>query len=154
IGQVTPPGVLKSVTVVLRLAPNPQPYGDLIFSTQPGVDLIVVGGGYEGFLKTYSKPEVKGASPAVVVTGGNVELANLKFTTDTDAPTIVVSGGNLTVRDSIVEESTGFSDAAIAVSGGSTVDLGTPDSPGGNTINVTGTGRALLSTGTNVILAA
>jgi hypothetical protein len=143
-------GVTSSlpVTVVLRLAQGT--YQDLTLSTRPNVTLVVVGGGKAG---TVNGTSVVGHSPAIDVTGGNVTLANLDFTTPTDAPTIVVSGGQLTLRDSIVEGSTGYSDPAIAVSGGSTVDLGMPDSPGGNTITVTGTAPPIQSTGTNVILA-
>jgi hypothetical protein len=125
-------------------------YQDLSLSTQTGVTLVVVGGGKVG---TVNGTRVVGSSPAVEVDGGNVVLADLDLTTDTDAPTLLVTGGNLMVRDSSVEGSTAYSDPAIAISGGSTVDLGTPDTPGGNTITVTGTAPPIQSTGTNVIQA-
>ena len=151
IAAVTAPnGGTLPVTVVLRLAQGT--YGDLThLSTKPNVTLVVVGGGKVG---TINGTTIVGHSPAVEIDGGNVVLANLELTTDTDAPTVQVNGGNLTVRDSIVDESTGFNDAAIAVSGGSTVDLGTADSPGGNAFYVTGDGQPIASTGTNVILTA
>src|SRR5207302_7878032 len=66
------------------------------------------------------------------------------FVTTGDAPTILVTGGNLTLRNCVIQESTGFNDAAISITGG-TVDLGTTASPGGNTINVNGTGSLVTS---------
>jgi hypothetical protein len=135
------------VTFVLTLAQGS--YQDLKLSTQPNVTLVVVGGGQVG---TVNGTTIVGHSPAVDVDGGNVILANLDLTTATDAPTVLVTGGDLTVRDSTVEGSTSYSDPAIAVSGNSTVDLGTPNSPGGNTITVAGTAPPIQSTGTNVIL--
>ncbi len=78
-------------------------------------------------------------SPAFTVVSGNVIVSNLTFVTTGDAPTILVTGGSLTLRNDTIQESTGASDPAIAVTGG-TVDLGTATDPGGNTINVNGTG--------------
>jgi hypothetical protein len=71
----------------------------------------------------------------------------------TDAPTILVKGGSLTLRHDTVQESTGYNDAAIAVSGGNTLDLGTVASPGGNTVNVNGSGSFVRSTGVNFVTA-
>lgn len=150
IKSVTAPQINNTpvpVTVILRMAAGS--YTDLSLGTNPNVTLEVLGSGKVG---TANGTKVVGSSPAVEMTGGNVVLANLDLTTDTDASTVVVSGGQLTVRDSIVEESTSFSDAAIAVSGGSTVDLGTANSPGGNTITVTGAGQPIQSTSTDVVL--
>ena len=65
--------------------------------------------------------------------------------TATNSPTIVVNGGSLVVRDSTIEESTGYAQAAIQMNGGS-VDLGTSASPGGNTLNVNGTGSLIQNT--------
>src|SRR5262249_18014051 len=45
----------------------------------------------------------------------------------------------------VIQESTGFTDAAISVTGGS-VDLGTTASPGGNTLNVNGRGEFVHNT--------
>ena len=69
----------------------------------------------------------------------------MTLTTATDAPTILVTGGSLTLRDVVIEESTGFTDAAISVTGGS-VDLGTTDAPGGNILDVNGTGEFVHNT--------
>src|SRR5262249_39771141 len=86
----------------------------------------------------------------LVVAAGNVIIKNVTFTTATDAPTIRVTGGHLLLRNDLIQESTGYNNAAIAVSGGS-VDLGTPASPGGHTINVNGSGRLILNTGPNLV---
>jgi hypothetical protein len=51
-----------------------------------------------------------------------------------------VTGGSLTLRNDVVQESTGFTDAAVSLTGG-TLDLGTASDPGGNTLNINGTGR-------------
>src|SRR5262249_37150491 len=74
-----------------------------------------------------------------------VIVTNMTLTTDTDAPTILVTGGSLKLRNVVVEESTGFTDAAISVTGGS-VDLGTTGDPGGNTLDVNGTGEFVHNT--------
>src|SRR5262249_52322134 len=92
------------------------------------------------------------AVPALVVQAGNVVVSNVTFTESGDAPTILVTGGNLTLRNDIIQESTGFTDAAIAITGG-TVDLGTASSPGNNTINVNGTGQFVQNSTANSISA-
>ena len=83
-----------------------------------------------------------GGSPALVVDSGSVILDGVTATNATEAPTIVVNGGSLIVRDSTIEESTGYAEAAILINGG-TVDLGTATNPGGNTLNVNGSGEFL-----------
>src|SRR5205807_7824721 len=52
----------------------------------------------------------------------------------------------------IVQESTGFTDAAISITGG-TLDLGTTASPGNNTINVNGTGQFVQNSTASAISA-
>jgi hypothetical protein len=94
-----------------------------------------------------------GGSPALTLVSGSLTVSNATFVNATDAPTILVTGGNLTLRNDTIQESTGFSDAAIAVTGG-TVDLGTAASPGGNVINVNGAGEFLHNTTPNAIAAA
>ena len=69
-------------------------------------------------------------------------LENVTATNATDAPTIVVNGGWLTVFNSTIEGSTSYPQLAILITGGS-VDLGTAANPGGNIINVSGTGEFL-----------
>jgi uncharacterized delta-60 repeat protein len=80
-----------------------------------------------------------GGSPALTFSAGDLTITNATFLNSTDAPTILVTGGKLTLRNDVVQESTGGNDAAIAVTGG-TVDMGTASSPGGNTININGAG--------------
>jgi Right handed beta helix region len=83
--------------------------------------------------------------PALTVAGGLVSVLNCTLTTTGDAPTILVAGGSLTLRNDIIQESSGFTDAAISITGG-TVDLGTATDPGGNTINVNGSGTFIYNT--------
>jgi Bacterial Ig-like domain (group 3) len=66
---------------------------------------------------------IKGASPALTVTAGDVFAAGMTLTNDTDAPTILVTGGHLTLGQVTIQESTGFNNVALAVTGGH-VDLG------------------------------
>jgi hypothetical protein len=61
-------------------------------------------------------------------------------------------GGSLILRDSIVVETTGGARAAIEIQGGS-VNLVRELDPGGNTINVSGAGESIRSTGTTSISA-
>ena len=95
---------------------------------------------------------IVGHSPALTVSGGKVIVENVTFSTPTDAPTILVTGGSLTLRDDTIQESTGGTDAAISITGG-TLDLGTPTCPGGNTININGTGEFIHNTTGNAISA-
>src|SRR5262249_21731695 len=60
------------------------------------------------------------------------------------------SGGNLTLRSDDIEESTGFSQACVAVTGGS-VDLGTAADPGHNILNINGTGVFVRNATTNPV---
>ena len=102
-----------------------------------------------------------------IVNGGTVTLADGTVITG-NSPAIIVNGGNghppgsdrpdrhefaddrgqrrqPLVRNSTIQESTGFAQAAILINGG-TVDLGTAASPGGNTFNVNGTGTLIENT--------
>jgi hypothetical protein len=90
------------------------------------------------------------AFPALTVGGGRAIVQDCTLTTTGDAPTILVSGGRLMLRNDVIQESTGFNDAALSITGG-TVDLGTIANPGGNTINVNGTGTFLSNTTGNRI---
>src|SRR5262249_35819735 len=114
------------VTVTLNLAAGAS-YSDLTPSPPPGVTLVINGQG--------GTTIVVGQPPALTGSPGPVIVTGITFTTATDAPTILVTGGSLTLRGCTIEESTGYSDAAIAVTGG-TLDLGAASSPGGNTLNI------------------
>jgi hypothetical protein len=134
-----------SVPVTITLDLNGGTYDDTTVSPPHNVTLVINGAsGTNTFV---------GHSPAFTVTGGNVIVKNVTFTTATDAPTILVAGGSLTLRNDVVQSSTGFSDPAIALTGGN-LDLGTASSPGNNTINVNGSGQLIQNTTPNPIPAA
>jgi len=117
------------VTLTLNLAAGT--FTDITASPPPGVTLVINGNG--------TTTTLVGKSPALTVTSGTVIVTGITFTTASNAPTILVRGGTLTLRNDTVQESTGFSDAAIAVTGG-TLDLGTTASPGNNILNINGQG--------------
>jgi hypothetical protein len=94
-----------------------------------------------------------GQSPVFDVTQGNATITGITLTTSTDAPTILVAGGSLTLRDDVVQESTGFTDAAISLTNG-VLDLGTATSAGGNVLNVNGQGEFVHNTTGNSVAAA
>src|SRR5207249_2172027 len=106
IAQVAAP---EPITITLNLGPNK--YGDLTISTQDNVTLVVHG--VPGSVGTVNGTTIVGNSPALVVTGGNVLIQDVAFTTATDAPTILVTGGHVTLRDSLVQESTFYNNVAI-----------------------------------------
>src|SRR5262249_11949241 len=93
-----------------------------------------------------------GGSPALTLVSGSLTVSNATFVNGSDAPTILVSGGGLTLRTDVIQKSTGYNGAAITVTGG-TVDLGTASDPGGNSINVNGTGTLVHNTTSNPITA-
>jgi uncharacterized repeat protein (TIGR03803 family) len=93
-----------------------------------------------------------GGSPALTLSSGDLTITGATFVNATDAPTILVNGGNLTLRNDTIQESTGFNDPAISITGG-TVDLGMSGNPGGNVINVNGTGTFIRNTTANPVSA-
>ena len=117
-----------------------------------GVDL----GGGDFFGVTVSPPPnvtltlfngtFNGASPALTVTSGTVILVQSTLRNTTNAATVLVTGGHLIIRQSTIEESPGYSQAAVHIIGGS-VDLGTAADPGGNTIIVHGAGELIRNGG-------
>jgi hypothetical protein len=111
---------------------------DTQVNAQPGVTLVITNG------------TLVGGSPALVVDSGSVVLDGVTALNATAAPTILVNGGSLTVRDSTIQESTGYGEAAISITGGS-VDLGTDSNPGGNTINVNGAGELIDNTTSSTV---
>jgi ELWxxDGT repeat protein len=94
-----------------------------------------------------------GGSPALTVSSGMVIVKNSVLLNATDAPTILVTGGSLILRSDTIQESTGYSDPAIEVTGG-TVDLGMASDPGRNKLNVNGSGEFVHNTTANLIPAA
>jgi hypothetical protein len=115
-------------------------YGSQTVSAPAGLTVIVNGNPVSQVPTT-----VDPAVAALVVTSGKVIVTNVTFTESGDAPTILVTGGSLALRNDVIQESTGFNDAAISVTGG-TLDLGTGTDPGGNTININGTGTFIRNT--------
>jgi hypothetical protein len=130
------------VTVTMNLGSGS--YTDTSASPPAGVTLVISGSG--------GTTTIVGHSPALNVAGGNVTLSNLSMVTDTDSPTIVVSGGNVTLRNVIIQESSTASQAALRITGG-TVDLGTTDSPGGNTFIGRGPGELIHNAGPGAVSA-
>lgn len=80
-----------------------------------------------------------GASPSLTLQSGDLRVNGVTFVNTTDAPSVLVQGGTLTVRNSLIQETTGGVQSAIEIGGGS-VDLGTISDPGGNTFEVSGLG--------------
>jgi hypothetical protein len=91
-----------------------------------------------------------GGSPALVVQSGQVIVLNSTFLNATNAPTILVTGGSLKLRNDTIEESTGYNQAAVAITGG-IVDLGTATDPGNNAIVINGPGVAVQNSTGNVV---
>src|SRR5262249_48848604 len=125
----------KPVTLTLNL--NDSSFTDQTASPPAGVTLVINGNG--------TTTTIVGTSPALTVTSGIVIFTGVTFTTATDSPTILVTGGSLKLRNDTIQESTGFIDAAIMVTGG-TVDLGTAGDPGNNVLNVNGLGQFVANT--------
>ena len=126
-----PSQAASPVTITVNLAAGT--YEGITASPPPGVTLVLNGSGGGTFV---------GHSPALTVTSGTVVVTGLNFTNSTDAPTILVTGGTLQMRSSTVHETTGGNRAALEITGGS-VDLGTADDPGGNTLDTTGPGSLI-----------
>jgi hypothetical protein len=136
------PQPAPGATVTLDLAPGA--YTDMTASPPAGVTLVITGNG--------TTTTIVGQSPALTVTSGKVIVTGVALSTATDAPTILATGGNLTLRNDIVQESTGFNDPAISVTGGA-LDLGTTTDPGNNILNVNGAGTFLRNTTAHPVAA-
>jgi hypothetical protein len=132
------PATTPSSTIVLDL--GGQTIQDTVMNIPPQVTLTIVNGTFIG------------GSPALVVQSGQVIVLTSTFSNATDAPTILVSGGSLKLRNDLIQESTGFNDAAVSITGG-TVDLGTASDPGGNTLDVNGTGEFVHNVTSNSVSA-
>ncbi len=136
----------STVTVTLNLAPIT--YGGLTVNVPDGMTLVIGTGSYTGGQQATIDPD----TPAFTVASGYVIVSNVTFVTTGDAPTILVTGGHLTLRNDTIQESIGFNDAALSVTGG-TVDLGTAASPGGNSLNINGSGAFIDNTTANPVSA-
>jgi hypothetical protein len=129
VNTLTPPS--QPVEVIVDLGGND--FTGITASPPPNVTLTFVNGTFNG------------ASPALIVASGEVIILNSTFTNATDAPTILVTGGHLTLRGCFIDESTGYDQTAIVVTGGM-VDLGTAAEPGNNSLNVNGAGSFVHNT--------
>jgi hypothetical protein len=132
--------VTQPVTIILDLGGGTYSSGGFSANPPTNVTFVVQNGTLDP------------SYPALTVAGGLVSVLHCTLTTTGDAPTILVTGGSLTLRNDIIQESTGFTDAAISITGG-TLDLGTTASPGNNTINVNGTGQFVQNSTSNSIPA-
>jgi hypothetical protein len=132
--------VTQPVTILLDLGGGTYSTAGVAASPPPNVTFQVQNGTLD--------PTV----PALTVAGGQVSLFQVTLITTGDSPTILVTGGNVTLRSSTVQGTTSYSDAAIAVTGG-TVDLGTAASPGNNTINAGNSGQLVQNTTSTPITA-
>jgi uncharacterized delta-60 repeat protein len=120
-------------------------YGGQTVNLWPGETLVINGasGGTTTFV---------GHSPALSVSSGKVVANGVTFTNATNAPVIVVSGGSLTVTQCTISSTGGYGQPAIQVTAGS-LNLGTANSPGGNTINVVGAGALVQAAPTATVTA-
>ena len=128
------------VTVVVNLADGD--YSGQTVSVPAGVQLVIDG--------TNSSITFVGHSPAFTVTSGDVVLKGITFSNTTDASTILVTGGSVTLRNSLISETTGGTRAAVEVTGG-TANLGTSVDPGGNTMVVSGPGDFVRNSTSNEV---
>ena len=100
----------------------------------PGKTVYIVGSGVPG------QSVLDGT---LTVSSGNLIIQNgVAFTNSTDSPTIIVDGGNLTLRNCIINETTGGDQACLEVTSG-TVDAGTADDNGLNQFVVNSPGSAV-----------
>jgi len=90
--------------------------------------------------------QISGASPALTVTSGTLNINGLTFVTSTNDPAILISGGKLVLRNSTVIESATFNQNGILITGGE-LDAGLIGDHGNNTFVVNGPGRALNNSG-------
>jgi hypothetical protein len=133
------------VTIQLQLAPGLS-ITDFVASLPRkgrGLTLSIVG---DGITNT-----IEGFSPALTVISGDVIVSGVTLITATPSPAVLVLGGSLLLREDSVQQTNAGSASAITLQAGS-VDLGTAGNPGGNTINVYGTGPWVSNKTTSPIL--
>ncbi len=105
VNGVTNPNPGTPMTVTLDLGGGTYTT-DTHVSTQPGVTLVITNG------------TLVGGSPALTVNSGTVVLDGVTAVNATNAPTILVNGGSLKVRNSTIQDATGFDQAAFLVTTG------------------------------------
>lgn len=117
-------------------------FSDVAAHPPSGVTLILIG--------QQGSTTIEGHSPALTVSSGTVIVDSVTLITATDSPTVLVMGGTLILRNDTIQESTGATNAAVTLTGG-TLDLGTSDSPGNNVVSVSGRGELVHNSTTNSI---
>ena len=146
VAAVTPP--TAPVSINLDLTNTTVDYTDMVVSVPQNVTLVISG--------TEGTVVIQGNSPALTVTSGDGDVVigpNVVLTTSTDSPTVLVTGGSLTVSGStITQDDPSSSQPAVEVEGG-TVDLGDTGTPGGNIIDVEGSGSLVDNTSGSPVLA-
>jgi hypothetical protein len=115
INGLSAPASLVNITIIL----GDGPYTGVTLSPPDNIVLDLAG----NHTADNSGTQITGASPAVTVTHGEVFVQGDGLTTATDSPTVLVTGGHLTIAQDDIEESTGFNNAAVALTGG-TLTLG------------------------------
>jgi uncharacterized delta-60 repeat protein len=134
-----PAGATRPIDVEVTFGPGVQ-FNEAALVIPQGIRVQINGGTWYG------------GSPALTFSSGDLTITGATFVNSTNAPTILVTGGHLTLRNDVIQESTGYNQVAISFTGG-TVDLGTAASPGGNTINLNGPGAFAQNTTTTPIPA-
>ena len=141
INDISSGGATFNGTLTLNMAPIT--YGGLTVQVPNGMTLIIGTSSFNGGQQATIDP----AGPAFTVVSGNVIVSNVTFVTTGNAPTILVTGGTLTLHNDLVQESPGYNDAAIQITGGS-LNL-----VGGNTLDINGAGQFFVSTGSSIVTA-
>jgi type VI protein secretion system component Hcp len=122
---LTSPITFATRPLILQINLASGTYSDVNLHPPAGVTVILKGSGADTI--------IVGHSPALTVTGGDVEIEDVTLETATDSPTVLVTDGKLTLRDDVIQEAPGFNDPAVVVTGGM-ADLGTEDDPGNNRV--------------------
>ncbi len=116
INGLTAPATPVGITIVLGAGP----YSGVTLSPPSGIVLDLAG---NSTVDSAGTQIASASGPAVTVTAGEVFVQGDGLATSADAPTVLVTGGHLTLGQNNIQESTGFNNVAIALTGGS-VDLG------------------------------
>lgn len=112
INAMAAPTEPKAITLIL----DNGPYSGMTLSPPENIILNLAGNDtkdVEGTLISNT------SGPAVTITSGEVFLQGDRLATSADAPAVLVTGGHLTLDQSEVEETGGFLNVAVKVSGGS-----------------------------------
>ncbi|MCA9926799.1 MAG: Ig-like domain repeat protein, partial [Anaerolineales bacterium] len=115
INDLNDPGTEVAITLILGVGP----YSGVTLSPPDNIILDLAGNDTDDSNGTL----ITGNSPAVTVTSGEVFIQGNQLTTATDDATVLVTGGHLTLDQVEIQESTGFNNVAVRVTGGS-VNLG------------------------------